>query len=160
MVIRTAVPWLSWTCTSVGRVVPQLEVSDLLSGIALSVILAIDVVSLWSSSWIYRKINHAKCHARKVIYLWPVLNCTPGWLRDYVFLLANYAICVWFIIYVGGVWLSLMAMNLLYKALTFAIGWLEGLINLHNANKMGSTSRCFQSSHCQFYVSCRCYSAN
>jgi hypothetical protein len=41
--------YLSWkNPSSVG--VPQLEVSVLLSGIALSVILATDVVSLWSFS--------------------------------------------------------------------------------------------------------------
>jgi hypothetical protein len=39
--------YLSWkSCSSGG--VPQLEVSALLCGIALSVILGIDVVSLWS----------------------------------------------------------------------------------------------------------------
>jgi hypothetical protein len=58
--------YLSWKSrSSVG--VPQLEVSVLLRGIALSVILAIDVVSLWSFSWIYRLRAHNRL-ARNVCH--------------------------------------------------------------------------------------------
>jgi hypothetical protein len=67
--------YLSWKSrSSVG--VPQLEGSVLLRGIAfnLCVILAIDVVSLWSFSWIYmlradNKLARNVCHR----------NLTVGW---------------------------------------------------------------------------------
>jgi hypothetical protein len=47
---NTYVPCLSWKCTSVGRVVPQLEVSVLLSDHLM--------LPLWSFSWIYRLRAH------------------------------------------------------------------------------------------------------